>query len=89
MKDNFASQARSHEFDLNKYEEAAVDQGKKLRALVNENSILSAEKIARDSKLTKMTQLQKDVEALNIKVKGGEVLFSELVRMSSILEKDI
>jgi len=86
MKDDFASLSRSHEFDLNKYTEAAVDQGKKLRALMNENSILSAEKIARDSKLTKMAQLQKDVEALNIKVKGGEVLYSELNKMNKKYE---
>lgn len=82
MKVAFESKISAFESDLKEYEDAAIEQGKKLRSLMNEKSILNAEKMARDSKLTKMAQLQTDVNKLNDKVKEGEELRSEMSQLN-------
>lgn len=71
---------------IKEYESRCKDQGvislehdKALKSLANEKAVLSAAVEARDSKLTRMSDLQKENEKLKREVQDGKFVRNQLV----------
>ena len=64
---------------ISEHKDETTEYGKTIKSLQNEKAVLSAAVEARDSKLSKMTELRHTVDDLVNEVKQGELLREKLV----------
>ena len=82
LKGDHAVQSESFENRIKSQSERIVELEKNVRSLQNEKAVLSAAVEARDSKLSKMAELQTAVENLSEKVSKGDSVKLQLNDMS-------